>query len=162
MRWLSYFIFAYIMLGLQVGAARAMQWNNAEPNFVILAVVFIALNAPRDVALLACFILGALQDLTAGGSMGLFAFSYGLVALFIGGIQRAVDRRHAIAHFSVTLIAGVLTAMVLTAHQWIRPPGPRVLPLFCTSIYTAILAPLLLAILQRISRVFRFERSPRR
>jgi rod shape-determining protein MreD len=159
MRWLSYFIFAYVMLGLQVGVARAMQCSGAEPNFVLLAVVFIALNAPRDAALLACFILGALQDLTAGGTMGLFSLSYGLVAVLVVGIQRAVDRRHPVTHFTVTLIAGMLTAVVLTIHRWLHPPGPQILPLLYGAVYSAILAPIVLGGLQRIGRVFRFQTS---
>lgn len=162
MRWLSYFILAYITLGLQAGIARAMQWKAAEPNLVLLAVVFIALNAPRDVALLGCFILGAMQDLTSGGTMGLFAFSYGLVALFIVAVQQAVHRRHPATHFALTLIAGVLTAIVLAIHRWLRPPGPQVLPLFYTAVYSAILAPFVIGGLQRISRVFHFQSGRRR
>jgi rod shape-determining protein MreD len=176
MRPLSYFILAYITLGLQAGIARAMQWNAAEPNFVLLAVVFIALNAPRDTALLACFGLGAMQDLTSGGTMGLFALSYGLVALFILAIQQAVYRKHPVTHFMVAMIAGILVAIILAIHGWLRPPGAEilpdgqrlpavhapVLPLFYTAIYSAILAPLILGGLQRISRVFRFQSARRR
>jgi rod shape-determining protein MreD len=171
MRWLSYFILAYVALGLQAGIARAIEWNTAGPNFVLLAVVFIALNAPRDAALLGCFILGAMQDLTSGGTMGLFAFSYGLIALFITAIHRALYRRHPVTHFTVALIAGFLTAIILALHGWIRPPGPEkaadgqrlaavhpeVLPLLYTAIYSAILAPFVLRGLQRISGVFQFQ-----
>jgi rod shape-determining protein MreD len=176
MRWLSYFILAYITLGLQAGIARAIEWNTAEPNFVLLAVVFIALNAPHDTALLACFGLGAMQDLASGGTMGLFAFSYGLVALFILAVQQAVYRRHPLTHFMLVLVAGIGVALVLSIHGWLRPPGPEnapgglrlppvhapVLPLFYAAIYSAILAPLILGGLQRISRVFRFQSSRRR
>ncbi|MGD0540926.1 MAG: rod shape-determining protein MreD [Tepidisphaeraceae bacterium] len=176
MRPLSYFILAYIALGLQAGIARAMEWNTAGPNFVLLAVVFIALNAPRDTALLACFGLGAMQDLASGGSLGLFAFSYGLVALFIVAVQQAVYRRHPATHFMLVLIAGVLISVVLAIHGWLRPPGAEesaggqhlaavhapVLPLFYTAVYSAILAPFVLGGLQRISRVFRFRSARRR
>ena len=34
MRWLSFFILAYIALGLQTGLSRAIQWDSATPNFV--------------------------------------------------------------------------------------------------------------------------------
>lgn len=163
MRWLSYFILAYITLGLQAGIARAVQWKAAEPNLVLLAVVFIALNAPRDAALLGCFILGAMQDLASGGTMGLFAFSYGLVALLVLATRQAVDRRHPAVHFALTLIAGVLTAIVLAIHGWLRTPvHPPVLPLFYTAVYSAILAPFVIGGLQRIDRVFRFQSARRR
>jgi rod shape-determining protein MreD len=163
MRWPSFFILAYVALGLQAGLARAIEWNGAVPNFVLLAVVFIALNAPRDTALLACFILGAMHDLTSQGTLGLLAFSYGLVAAFIVGIQQAVRRRHPLTHFMLALLGGIVTAVVLAVHGWLRPltagVHPPILPLFTAAVYTAILAPVLLAILQRMNRVFHFQRS---
>ncbi|HEY1923211.1 MAG TPA: rod shape-determining protein MreD [Tepidisphaeraceae bacterium] len=176
MRPLSYFILAYITLGLQAGIARAMQWNTAAPNFVLLAVIFIALNAPRDIALLACFGLGAMQDLTSGGTMGLYSFCYGIVALFILAIQQAVYRKHPVTHFMLALFAGILVAFILAIHGWLRPPGPLkapdgqhlsamhspIMPLFYTAVYSAILAPFILGILQRISRAFRFQSARRR
>ena len=45
MRWISFFILAYVALGLQTGISAAMQWRHAGPNIVLLAVVFIAMNA---------------------------------------------------------------------------------------------------------------------
>jgi rod shape-determining protein MreD len=176
MRALSYFILAYITLGLQAGIARAMQWNTAGPNFVLLAVIFIALNAPRDTALLACFGLGAMQDLTSGGTMGLYALCYGIVALFIVAIQQAVYRRHPVTHLMLAMVAGLMVALILAFHGWLRPPGPDkapdgehlsalhtpVLPLFYTAIYSAILAPFVIGGLQRFSRLFHFQSARRR
>ena len=157
MRWLSFFIFAYLTLGLQSGIARAMEWHSAGPNFVLLAVVFISLNAPRETALLACFMLGAMQDLTSQSTLGLFAFCYGLVALFIASIQQAVYRRHPVTQFILALLAGVLTAIILAIHGWIRPPSPPISPLFVTAVYSAILAPFVLGGLQQIAGVFHFQ-----
>src|SRR2546429_9086475 len=62
MRWLAYFIFAYLVLALQIGLAPYLAYQGAAPNFVLLAVVFIAINAPRDAAPLGCFSPGVLQD----------------------------------------------------------------------------------------------------
>jgi rod shape-determining protein MreD len=163
MRWPSFFILAYVALGLQAGLARAVEWNGAAPNFLLLAVVFIALNAPRDAALLACFMLGAMHDLTSQGTLGLLAFSYGLIATFVLGIQQAVRRRHPVTHFVLALLGGIVTAIVLSLHGWLRPPAAGlhapILPLFYTAVYSAVLAPVLLAILQKMSRVFRFQRT---
>jgi len=163
MRWLSFFIFAYIALGLEAGLARAIEWKNASPDLVLIAAIFIAMNAPRDTALLACFILGALHDLTGLGTLGLYAFSYGAAAVFIVSIQQAVNRRNPVAQFILTAIAAAIVAIVVSAHGWIRPPLPGVhapvLPLFYSAIYSAILAPFILAGLQQIRGVFHFQSS---
>jgi rod shape-determining protein MreD len=161
MRWLSFFILAYIALGLEAGLARAIEWKNASPDFVLLAVVFIALSAPRDTALLAGFILGALHDLTGQGTLGLYAFSYGTAAVFIISVQQAVNRRHPLAQFVLTGFAGLIVAVIVSLHGLIRPPAPGVhppaMPLFYAAVYLAILAPFVLAGLQKIRGVFHFQ-----
>jgi rod shape-determining protein MreD len=177
MRWISYFILAYVVLGLQTGITAAMEWHASGPNLVLLAVVFIAMNAPRDVALLGSFILGGMQDLCTQGTMGLYAFSYGLVAMFVVTAQQAVYREHPLTHFSLTLVGGLMTAAVIYIHDWIRPeqitrvigaanqlPVMRypLLPRIYTALYTAILAPFVLFGLQKIKRVFQFQPSRRK
>jgi rod shape-determining protein MreD len=171
MRWSIYFILAYVTLGLQTGIAQAMQVNSAMPNLVLLSVVFIAMNAPRDAALLGGFVLGALQDLSTRGTMGLYALSYGLVAMFVSGARGLSRRDHPATQFSLTLGAGLMLAVVLAIHGWLHPAAPAtmeggvqlpamrvaVLPLFYSAIYSALLAPIVLGILQRMKRVFRFS-----
>ena len=66
MRWLAFFILAYVMLGLQIGLSGFIEIHHA-PNFLLLVVVFIAINACRDTALAACLLLGLLQDLLMPG-----------------------------------------------------------------------------------------------
>jgi rod shape-determining protein MreD len=148
MRWFSFFILAYLVLGLQAGIGTAMQYDGARPNLVLLAVVFIAMNAPRDAALLAAFMLGALQDLSGQGTIGLYCFSYGLVAMFVVAVHQAVYREHPLTHVALALAGGLITALV-------APPG-RALQLFGSAVYSAILAPLVLGGLQRIKSVFQF------
>ncbi len=63
MRWPPFFILAYIVLGMQIGLSGIVNVHGAKPDFVLMAAIFIALNASRDPALLGCFILGLLRDL---------------------------------------------------------------------------------------------------
>jgi rod shape-determining protein MreD len=166
MRWFRFFILAYIALGLQAGLSRAIEYKSASPDFVLLTVVFLAINAPRDTALLACFILGALHDFTGQGTLGLLAFSYGLAAVFIVAIQQAVNRRHPLTGFILTLFAGITVAVIISVHGLMRPPEPAphqpvvyspMSPLFYSAIYSAILALILLPVLQKIRAVFHFQ-----
>jgi rod shape-determining protein MreD len=165
MRWLSFFILAYIILGLQTGLARALEFNSAAPNFVLIAMIFIVLNAPRDTALLAAFILGSLHDMTSQGILGLLAFSYALAAAMILPIAKGLHRRHPATHFALVLAAGILTAIILSLQASIRPPTGALRPptkiLFSSALYTAILAPFLLPLLQRTAKLFHFQRSSR-
>jgi rod shape-determining protein MreD len=161
MRWISFLILAYVSLGLQTGLARAIEWHSASPDFVLLAVIFLALNAPRDAALLACFILGLLRDLSGDGTLGLFALSYGAIGVIIVGIQQAVHRKHPVTHSVLALFGGIVVAFILSLHGWIRPsePGahPHVGPYFSSAVYSAILAPIILAFLDKAVPLFRFQ-----
>ncbi len=165
MRWSTIAILAYVTLGLQTGLSVAMDVGGAGPNFVLIAVIFICLNAPRDTALLAAFLLGALQDLTSQGTMGLYSFSYGLVGLMATSARQTVYREHALTHFSLVLAAGILTAMVLAVHDRLRPPGAGIRPSACAALLCGDLfgaggrsSP---GALQRIKGVFRFQSSQR-
>ena|SRR5579871_4415224 len=174
MRWFSYILLAYLAVALQIGLAPYIAYGQAQPNFVLLAVVFIAVNAPRDAALLGCFILGFLQDLVTQQQPGLFAFSYGLVALLIVNTQQVVYKDHPLTHFSLTLAAGFLTAVIIILHDRLRPPPikmvdgkalravrPGVTVELTRVLYTAILAPILLGVLRKSKGIFGFQNQRR-
>ena len=162
MRWFAYFILAYAAIALQIGLAPFLQYRGAAPNLVLLAAVFIALNAPRDAALLGCFCLGVLQDLVTQQQPGLFALSYGLMGMVVFAAHNVVYREHPLTHFSLALVGGALTSAVLFVHGLIHRPGPAVATLLTTTIYTAILAPVVIGLLQRAKRPFAFQPTRRK
>jgi len=171
MRWLTYFILAYIALGLQIGAGPFMQFQGASPNLALLAVIFIAMNAPRDAALLGALCLGLMQDFLSGQPPGLYALSYGLVGMFIVSAHDVAYRGHFLTHISLALVGGFMTMGILFLHAWLRPslgpatnhevtvhamhisPGVE----FARVIYTAALAPVVLGILQSLRKKFGFQ-----
>jgi rod shape-determining protein MreD len=177
MRWIAYFILAYVAIALQIGLAPFLRYHGAAPNLVLLAAVFVALNAPRDAALLGCFCLGVLQDLVSQQTPGLFALSYGLTGMLVFAAHQVVYKDHPLAHFTMALLGGLITAAVLLAHGWVHPPSPRVaLPggpvlaavrlsvatEFTRVAYTAVLAPVVLGLLQRVRKVFAVQPQRRK
>lgn len=161
MRTLAYLILAYLALGLQVGLSPFIRLGGAPPNIVLLAALFIALNAPRDAALLGCFALGLMQDLLTQQTLGLFALSYGLIAMVVISAQQFLYRDHPLTHLSVAIIATMICAIVLLLHGLFhssdRIPLSR---LFYSGMYTTVLSPIILGILQSIRKMFGFH--PRR
>lgn len=179
MRWLAYLILAYVAIAVQIGLSPYVRWRGAAPNFVLLAGVYIALNAPRDAALLGCFCMGLLQDLVTQQPPGLFAFSYGLTALLAVGSHHVVHREHLLTYFLLALLGGLITATVLLVHGWVHPASPQAvggaggattLPAvrlsagteFLRALYTAALAPVVLGLLQRTKRFFAFQPQRRK
>src|SRR4051812_19051797 len=149
MRSLPYFILAYVALGLQIGLGELSWMRGAGPNLPLLAVIFIAVNASREAALLGAFGIGVMQDMTTLQPLGLYALAYALVAMFVVSTQELVYREHPLTHFSLGLVGGLLTAAVVLIHGWIRPIAPATLSgfppariaasgLMSSAIYTAI------------------------
>ncbi len=161
MRWIVYFILAYVALAIQVGATPYLRWQGAPPNFVLLVVIFVTVNAPREAALLGALCLGLMQDLVTQSPLGLYALSYGLVGMFVVSTQQVVYREHPLTHFSLALGGGLLTGIVIFIHGLIHRGGVGAMSLFTTAIYTAVLAPFVLGFLQRAKRPFAFQ-PPRR
>jgi rod shape-determining protein MreD len=166
MRWLPFFILAYIALGVQSGLSGYDQVYRGRPNLVLLAALFVAVHAQRDAALLAAFMLGLMQDLLTDSPLGLNAFAYGAIAALVVSVQEVVYRDHVLTHVSLGLICGLIYAAIVYVHgliyhwahagrsSWARP---SLLPLLAGAVYTAALAPVVLYVLQRFRRVFGFR-----
>jgi len=162
MRWLPYFILAYLVLGLQIGLRGHVTIGGAWPNLVMLAAIFIGINAPRDAALLGCLGLGLLHDLVTQQPLGLFAVTYGLLAMFTVSTQQVVYRAHPLTHVSLALVGGLLYGGIVLLHGWIRGPWLSPMMLFYSALYTALLAPLVLGVLGRMRRAFWFQPGRRK
>lgn len=159
MRWLPFILLAYVMLGLQIGLGGLPRAGAV--NFVLIAAVFLSLNATRAAAVPACFGLGLLQDLAGIGPIGTFALTYSIVALLVAGTDRALSAEHPLTHFLITLAGGVVTAMVIWLHGNLArhgvpmPIGPGLVSAF----YSAVVAMPALWALNRMRRRFRFRRG---
>jgi rod shape-determining protein MreD len=176
MRWPFALILAYLMLGLQVGVSRYIAFHGAAPNLALIAVLFIALNMRRNGAMLVSFSVGFVQDLLSGQQLGLYAFSYGLVALTIVAAHRIWNRNHPLTYLVVALLGGSITAIVLLLHSLLRPAAPAlgegkdVLRAMRISagveltrlLYTVALAPFILFALQRGRNAFIPEQGRRK
>jgi rod shape-determining protein MreD len=165
MRWFSFLIFGYFVLAAQLGLGGYINWGRATPNLVLAAVVFVTINAKREEALLACFLLGLSQDLFTQQPMGLYAFTYSLIGLFIVGASPVVQKDHPLAHFSIALVAGLAVNVILLFNEWAYarvhpsagPADPSVSRAVMSAFYTAVLAPVVLFPASRLKRLFGFK-----
>src|SRR5689334_18943058 len=128
MRWLPFVILAYLALGLQLGLSGYVTLYGANPNLVLLLAIFVAGHAQRDEGLLACFLLGGVQDLLSEGPWGVNALAYTLVGLFVIATQELVYGDHFLTHFTRALIGSWITAVVLLIHGWFYPMFHKTLP----------------------------------
>jgi rod shape-determining protein MreD len=161
MRWFSWFILAYLAVGLQLGLEDFVSVRGGRPNFVLLAVIFIAANAPREPALLGCLGIGAMLDMTTLQPLGLYALSCALVAMLVVRMQEYIPSEHPLGHILLALLGGLVASAVVILHGRLRGPHVPAAELLAGTVYTAALAPLALGGLQRIKRAFAFSRRRR-
>ena len=142
MRLFPSILLGYIALGFQIGLKDALSFGDAPPDFVLLAVVFMGMHLPRKQGLFGAFLIGLTQDCLSLHPLGLYALAYGLTAWMIYSTHQAVHRQHPLAHFSLTLLGGLVCAVILAAQALTHPAmrGSIGTP-FITAIYTALLAP---------------------
>jgi rod shape-determining protein MreD len=161
MRGITYIILAYLAIGLQVGLGPYLTVQSAKPDLVLLAVVFLAINARREAALLGAFGMGLLTDMVALAPIGMYAFSYSLAAMFVVSTQEVVYREHPLTHLTLGLVGAVLVAGVELVHGMIHRTGSGPAILLTSALYTAALAPLVLGVMQRLRRLLRLQAGGR-
>lgn len=141
MHLLPYIILGYLAVGVQVGLDGFVHLGRASPNLVLIVAVFLALVVPRDVARLACFALGLMQDLLTQQTLGLYAISYGLVGVIVGNSQAMVFREQPLTHAAATLLGSSLTWAVVIVHGWVLGPPPSLATAFYSTSLTTLIAP---------------------
>jgi len=103
-----------------------------------------------------------MQDLLTQQTLGVYAFSYGLVAMFVISTQQLVYREHPLTHLSVAFSASVICAVIILVHGlfvYHGTPEQRIAPskLLYTTLYTTALSPIILGVLQKMKRAFGFQ-----
>ena len=172
MRWFPLFILAYLIVGVQFGAGAFLRIGNGPPpNLVLLAVAFIAINAPLSAALIGCIIIGLFQDVTTGQPPGVYAFSYGLFAYVVSRWRWLPPRGNPITHVVIAFTGAMLTAVVLYIQGIVHPDVPaHTMPdgthfpairlslgtLLLGVLFTTLLAPIVMGLLHRFRKLFAF------
>ena len=163
MRWPAFFILVYLAIGIQIGMGDLVRIGGAgaRPDLVLLAVIFIAIHAPRDAALLGAFVIGIVKDTTTLSPLGLYAIAYSLVGMFTISTQEYVYRAHPVTHVTLGFFGSLLAGAVVLIHGWIKGPPASLSEVFGSALYTAILAPLVLGLLNLAKGAFSFRRRQR-
>jgi rod shape-determining protein MreD len=163
MRWPAFFILVYIAVGLQIGMGDFLRIGGAgaRPDLVLFAVIFIAIHAPRDAALLGAFTIGLVKDMTTLSPLGLYAIAYSVVGMFVVSAQEYVYRAHPVTHATLGFVGSLLAGAVVLIHGWIKGPPASLGEVFGSALYTALLAPLILGALNLAKGAFSFRRRQR-
>lgn len=97
MRLTGFAILAFVAVIVQNALLPQLGFVGAGPVMVVLLGLFYALYGPGTGALVACWILGLLVDLSSMSNVGLNAFGMGCCALAVVGIRGILFKDHWLA-----------------------------------------------------------------
>ncbi len=149
MRWLPFIILAYISILLQTTVVERLEISHVRPDLVFIMAVFYALHAASPDAMIAAWTLGFVTDLCGSGHLGVFAFSYGLMALLIVQLRDSMFRDHPLTSLFVTLFCTWVVYLMAGLHFILSHPQAQrsiiemLLHSTYTAMYSAALAPYL-------------------
>ncbi len=116
MRWLPFAIIAILTVTLHTTVGPRLALYGVRPDWILVVVVFFALHVRSIDTVPAGWVLGLLADLQSAERFGLMSIAYGLAALIVHLLREHVFRMHPLAHFAVTLAAGVIVQGVFALY----------------------------------------------
>lgn len=168
MRWPAFILVAYFAIGLQLGLNGVLGWGAWMPSLPLVFVLFVALHAPAQAALLGALLVGLGHDAISAVPLGTYTFTYGIVALASIQLRQVMYREHPLTHATLTLLMGLLLAILFAMGNFLRariaPAGdllyaPTIGPTLAMSVTTAIVAVPMIWMLRKVRRMFAFRDS---
>ncbi len=116
MRWLTFFLLAVVVLTLQSAVGPRLTLLGARPDWLLVVVVFLALYAPAQDAVLGAALIGLGGDLLSIERLGLLILSYVLAALGVVVVREHVFKSAHTTRFILTLIVGLALRLGWTVY----------------------------------------------
>ncbi len=159
MNWPRFAVLLLIAAFLQARWIDTIAVTNLRvtPDLLLIAMVFFAVRCNEFEAIITSFVLGFAADIAASGfSMGPFIISFGLFGTALSYLHRIVSIKkvphEAITIFVIAMGTGCLAWLLArVAGQSPRPAGFDAL--LGTSIYSAVLGPVLFLLLDWLMRI---------
>ena len=151
-----------VVLSLQTTVLDRLSIVGVKPDLLLAMVVYLSLLRGPVAGVAAGFTLGLLQDAQSHHGLGLNAMAKAVVGYAISFTWEGLDRESAYTQMAVLFGAGLLHNLVFLAlysgSQLAATPGLWLRIGLPGALYTAVVAPLLVAVLGRLFG-FRMELS---
>jgi rod shape-determining protein MreD len=155
MRWIGFIILIVLAAVIQSTVLSWIRIHRIGPDLLFLVAVYYLLQASPAEALLAAWAAGLTLDLFSDVRVGTFALSFGLVGLAVIRMREMLFKDHPLTQLVVVLIGCELSQVLARAINALLEPSLQwgladvLLGALYTALYTAILAPYVLWLLDR-------------
>ncbi len=161
----AYILLTAFCLAFQVAVLENLRVLDSSPNLLFLVALYAALFAPRRDAVIAAWIAGIAFDIFSSGRFGVYAFLFAGLAAFLVYLRKKVFKEHPLSQAALALAGAAVVEAAAAAMVMIQyhaaDGGALISGVVVTALWTAALAPFVLAGLTRLNRILGFveERS---
>ncbi|HPF38240.1 MAG TPA: rod shape-determining protein MreD [Phycisphaerae bacterium] len=151
MRWIPFIILLYVGAVVQTTIAPVVEIRTIRPDLLMILAVYYALHAQRYDALLACWCVGFLIDLTSIGyashsNVGIHAVAMGLAGILIVGLRDYTIQDSPFTQMIYCFLMKLFVTSVMVLHMAyildVEGVTFRFLAIgFWEAVYTGLLAP---------------------
>ena len=149
MRWLRFGILVSIFLVLQIGVGSALSFSplNVVPDLLLLLAIVLVFWAPADQALVACWLLGLLKDITSQAPLGSYSFTFGLLGIMLLRLRELLVGAHLLPQIFLMFVSSMLVEhavwliCVVKSDVALDSYRQDVLTIFISALLTAALYP---------------------
>ncbi len=149
MRWVRFGILVLVFLVLQIGVCSALSFSQLKivPDLLLLLAVLIVFWAPADQALIACWLLGLLKDVTSQVPLGSYAISFGLLGILLVRLRELLVGTRLLPQIFLMFVSSMLVEhavwliCVVKSDVALASYRQDVLTIFISALLTAALYP---------------------
>ena len=147
MRWIRFAVLILVVTVLQASLADviAVTRLNIKPDFLLILVVFFAINYSGSEAIISSFTIGFAADII-GSTMGVRMISFGLFGTLLAYLHSVIAIKRmsyqSVAIFITGFLTGVL-AYFLTRFRGEQGESDIYAVIFWTSLYSSVVGPFL-------------------
>ena len=111
MRWVRFGILVLIFLVLQIGVGSALEFSPLKivPDLLLLLAILLIFWAPPEQALIACWLLGLLKDITSQEApLGSYSLTFGLLGLMLIRLREVVVSARLLPQIFLIFVSSML------------------------------------------------------
>ncbi len=163
MRWWTFLIVAYLIVCVQFAQASVLQLGGWAPNLILILVVFLALHAATEPALVGCVLIGFMHDAITDQGLGTHPLIYGLLGLSVTQLRAIMYREHPFTHLTLGAMIGLAYILMLNLREWLRAFWLKeeetvfIATQLGGVLLTMLLAPVMIYFLRSIRKYFAFK-----
>ena len=166
MRWKSFLVFLVALTVINASTLRdAMSLSSLHigPDFLLIFLVFFAINCDRPDAIVVSFAIGFAADISSAAMViGPYAISYGLLGGAISLFRRQVIMRRFIYQSMTVFFAGAISGVLVELLVSVKSGAMSLDTYPCillSALYTAVIGPLIWVLVKRPLNLFFIERA---